>query len=186
MIHRGVQYARAVKLYYRKYGSYPTSIEQLENTNKIRYLRKRYKDPMSPDGMADCSSHRYKTEGADGGGRSAIRQPASAGPTGGSGTATAQQPSRRNRSSRHRSGRNADGTSTGTGTGSTADQGSTGTGPTTGGATGPMEQARARRRPHARSGQQVQGRGNSLLQRQDNYNEWFFIYEPTQDKARAC
>ena len=50
MIHRGVQYERAVRLYYRKNNSYPPSIERLENTNKIRYLRKRYKDPMTPDG----------------------------------------------------------------------------------------------------------------------------------------
>jgi type II secretory pathway pseudopilin PulG len=50
MIHRGVQYARAVKRYYRKFGVYPTSIEQLEETNKIRFLRKRYEDPMATDG----------------------------------------------------------------------------------------------------------------------------------------
>ena len=48
MIHRGVQYERAVRRYYRKFGTYPNIIEQLENTNKIRFLRKRYKDPMSP------------------------------------------------------------------------------------------------------------------------------------------
>ncbi len=50
MIHRGEQYERAVKRFYKKNGRYPTSLEQLEDNNKIRYLRKRYKDPMSPDG----------------------------------------------------------------------------------------------------------------------------------------
>ena len=50
MVHRGEQYERAVRRFYRKMGRYPTSIEQLESTNKIRFLRKRYKDPMSPDG----------------------------------------------------------------------------------------------------------------------------------------
>lgn len=50
MIHRGVEYARAVKKFYKKFGRYPTSIEQLEKTNNIRFLRKRYKDPMSADG----------------------------------------------------------------------------------------------------------------------------------------
>ena len=50
MIHRGEQYERAVKRYYHKFGNYPASIEQLENTNKVRFLRKKYKDPMSPDG----------------------------------------------------------------------------------------------------------------------------------------
>ena len=47
LIHRGEQYKRAIKLYYRKFGSYPSSIEQLENTNNIRFLRKRYTDPMT-------------------------------------------------------------------------------------------------------------------------------------------
>ena len=50
MIHRGVQYARGIKKYYKKFGRYPTSIEQLENTNNIRFIRKRYTDPMSQDG----------------------------------------------------------------------------------------------------------------------------------------
>jgi len=47
LIHRGEQYKRAIKLYYRKFGSYPSSIDQLENTNNIRFLRKRYTDPMT-------------------------------------------------------------------------------------------------------------------------------------------
>ncbi len=47
LIHRGEQYKRAIKLYYRKFGSYPSSIDQLMNTNNIRFLRKRYTDPMT-------------------------------------------------------------------------------------------------------------------------------------------
>ncbi len=48
LIQRGEQYARAIKLYMRKFpGKYPASIEQLENTNNIRFLRRRYKDPMT-------------------------------------------------------------------------------------------------------------------------------------------
>ncbi len=50
MIHRGTEYARAIKKYYKKFGQYPTSIEQLENTNNMRFLRKRYKDPLTKDG----------------------------------------------------------------------------------------------------------------------------------------
>ncbi len=50
MIHRGAQYARAIKKYLRKFGRYPTRLEDLENTNNIRFLRKRYKDPMSAKG----------------------------------------------------------------------------------------------------------------------------------------
>ena len=50
MIHRGTEYARAIKKYYKKSGQYPTTIEQLESTNNIRFLRKRYKDPLTKDG----------------------------------------------------------------------------------------------------------------------------------------
>lgn len=47
LVHRGMEYARAIKKYRRKMGAMPTSIEQLENTNHIRFLRKRYKDPIT-------------------------------------------------------------------------------------------------------------------------------------------
>jgi type II secretory pathway pseudopilin PulG len=47
LIHRGKQYTRAIKLYYKKFGRYPSSIDQLENTNNMRFLRKRYVDPMT-------------------------------------------------------------------------------------------------------------------------------------------
>ena len=46
-VHRGNQYVRAIRLYYKKFGHYPGSIEQLEKTNNIRYLRQRYIDPMT-------------------------------------------------------------------------------------------------------------------------------------------
>jgi type II secretory pathway pseudopilin PulG len=45
MVHRGVQYTRAIKAYYKKLGRYPTKLEDLDNTNNLRYLRKHYKDP---------------------------------------------------------------------------------------------------------------------------------------------
>jgi type II secretory pathway pseudopilin PulG len=47
MIHRGVQYSRAIRAYYKKVGRYPAKIEDLENTNQLRFLRKRYKDPLT-------------------------------------------------------------------------------------------------------------------------------------------
>jgi type II secretory pathway pseudopilin PulG len=47
LVHRGVQYARAVRLFFKKTGRYPTRIEELENTNNRRFLRKRYKDPIT-------------------------------------------------------------------------------------------------------------------------------------------
>lgn len=47
MIHRGVQYSRAIRRFVKKTGRYPTRLEELENTNNIRFLRKRYKDPIT-------------------------------------------------------------------------------------------------------------------------------------------
>lgn len=47
MIHRGVQYSRAIRAYYKKFGRYPTKIEDLESSNNMRFLRKRYKDPLN-------------------------------------------------------------------------------------------------------------------------------------------
>lgn len=47
MIHRGVQYSRAVRKFVNVFRRYPFSIEELENTNNIRCLRKRYKDPIT-------------------------------------------------------------------------------------------------------------------------------------------
>src|SRR5207302_2659976 len=49
LIHRGCQYRRAVKRYFKKFGRYPTRSEDLESTNRLRFLRKRYKDPMNRD-----------------------------------------------------------------------------------------------------------------------------------------
>lgn len=47
LIHRGVQYSRAVRRYFKKFGRYPTRVEELENTNNMRFLRRRYKDPIT-------------------------------------------------------------------------------------------------------------------------------------------
>ena len=50
-VHRGDQYVRAVQLYYRKFRHYPGSVEELEKSNNIRFLRQKYTDPMT--GKAD-------------------------------------------------------------------------------------------------------------------------------------
>jgi type II secretory pathway pseudopilin PulG len=47
--HRGTAYMRAIQHFYKKFGRYPTRVEELESTNNLRFLRKRYKDPMSRD-----------------------------------------------------------------------------------------------------------------------------------------
>ena len=46
-VHRANQYTRAIQLYYRRFGHYPGSMEQLQKSNQIRFLRQSYPDPMT-------------------------------------------------------------------------------------------------------------------------------------------
>jgi hypothetical protein len=72
MIHRGVQYSRAVRRYFKKFGRYPSRIEELESTNNIRFLRQRYKDPITGKDfkplhmMCRCHSGRASAQGSEG------------------------------------------------------------------------------------------------------------------------
>lgn len=50
LVHRGKEYAMAIKKFYHKNGTYPVSLDQLESTNNQRFLRHRYKDPMTESG----------------------------------------------------------------------------------------------------------------------------------------
>lgn len=47
--HRGTAYMRAIQHFYKKFGRYPSRVEELENTNNLRFLRKQYKDPVNRD-----------------------------------------------------------------------------------------------------------------------------------------
>lgn len=47
LVRRGKQYQRAIQLYYRKFGRFPNSLTDLEKTNNIRFLRKKYTDPIT-------------------------------------------------------------------------------------------------------------------------------------------
>jgi type II secretory pathway pseudopilin PulG len=47
LIHRGREYQKAIRRFYLKFGNFPSSLDQLENTNNLRFLRKRYPDPIT-------------------------------------------------------------------------------------------------------------------------------------------
>jgi type II secretory pathway pseudopilin PulG len=51
MIWRGKQYTRGVKLYYRKLGRFPTSLDDLTKpkVGSLRFMRQAYKDPMNKE-----------------------------------------------------------------------------------------------------------------------------------------
>ncbi len=64
-MHRGKQYVRALKLYYKKFGNYPPNVDALvKGTNNLRFLRKKYIDPSTgkdewkPIHLARTSSRR--------------------------------------------------------------------------------------------------------------------------------
>ena len=45
--HRANQYVRGIRLYYKKFGHYPGSIEQLQKSNNQRFVRQKYLDPLT-------------------------------------------------------------------------------------------------------------------------------------------
>jgi len=51
MIWRGKQYARGVKLYYRRMGRFPTNLDDLTKPKlgSLRFMRQAYKDPMNKE-----------------------------------------------------------------------------------------------------------------------------------------
>src|SRR5271156_6014020 len=46
-IDRALQYKRAIQLFYRKYQTYPQTLDDLETTRNLRFLRRRYLDPLT-------------------------------------------------------------------------------------------------------------------------------------------
>lgn len=46
-VHRGQQYIRAIQLYYRRFHAFPPNADALVETNGVRFLRRKYIDPMT-------------------------------------------------------------------------------------------------------------------------------------------
>jgi type II secretory pathway pseudopilin PulG len=197
---RGRQYTRAVQLYYRKFHAYPPNMDALVKTNEIRFLRKKYTDPMT--GKDDWKPIRFgqaKTQtlgffgqpiaGAGSAGGSVL---AGIGPSGGNGLngGSAFGGSGSSIGGSSLFGSSPSGTSPGSttptagspagstpgGTGSTGSTGTTGTG-TSGSDTG-------------LTGQTFGGAGiigfspastrDSIMiyKKKNHYNEWEFVYDP--------
>ncbi len=171
MIHRGAQYARAIKRYYRKFGRYPVTIDQLKNTNNVRFLRKEYKDPMVEDG---------KWKFLHPGDVKIGNAPNVGTPVSAMGTNT-QQPS------------GLGGTNFGTGLGGTnAGTGLGGTNPVTA-ATGPGSSSTTTTGGGAANSQiggfiigvssVSEAEGIHAFDDKTHYNEWYFVYDPTTDRG---
>jgi type II secretory pathway pseudopilin PulG len=199
-MQRGKQYARAIKMYYKKFGAYPPNVDALVKTTNIRFLRRKYIDPTTgKDEWKPVRFGQNKAPTAMG----FFGQPLSGstlagiGPSGGNGVAGATTL--------------GSGLSSTTGSGSTIGSsglsGSTGTGTTSGTSTGTDSSSTGGTDSSASStsasatglsgqtGQTFGGAGiigfspnspkQSILvyKKKNHYNEWEFVYDPLADRT---
>jgi type II secretory pathway pseudopilin PulG len=200
-MHRGKQYARAVKLYYKKFGAYPPTVDALVKTNNIRFLRKRYTDPMT--GVDDWKPVLYgqnKAPTAMG----FFGQPltgstvAGIGPSGGNGVTGATSASSSSFFGSSSSGASTD--SSASATGSTADStgdssGSASNGGSNASSTSASGGTGSNGSSTGLTGQTFGGAGiigfspgspkQSILlyKKKNHYNEWEFVYDPLADQV---
>ena len=195
--HRGMQYRRAIQLYYRQFHAYPPNLDALVATNNVRFLRKKYIDPIS--GKVDWKPILFgqnKTPTAMG----FFGQPLAGGAT----TIAGTGPSGGNLSSGGSGGGILPGgisdifggssgsstTSTPSSTGTTGAAGTSSTGATASGTAG---SSTASSDQSGQSGQTFGGAGiigfepasakQSILiyKKKQHYNEWEFTYDPISD-----
>ena len=96
LIDRGNEYKHAIKLFVRKTGAFPPSIEALENTNRMRFLRHKFDDPFTgkddwrmlhagPGGMIVDSKVNTNKNGVDANGKPLATNPGTSGSNSNSG-----------------------------------------------------------------------------------------------------
>jgi type II secretory pathway pseudopilin PulG len=203
--HRGLQYRRAIQLYYRKFHAYPPNADALVKTNEIRFLRKKYEDPIT--GKADWKPVLFgqnKTPTAMGffgqplaGGATSI---AGIGPSGGNGLGGSSGGSILPGGMGFLSGSSPSSTSSNNPTtdpsaNSNGNPGSAGT-PTSGTTTGGPGSSTGSSSGSDQSGQNGQTFGGAgiigfspastkksilIYKKKDHYNEWEFTYDPISE-----
>ena len=196
LVHRGEQYKIAIKRFLRKNGRYPASLEQLDNTNQIRYLRKHYKDPMTGKdewrilhvGEVQLNAGNGQLQAAGGGGNNLLASPGSTGTNSGFGSGGFGSGTNSGFGNAGTSGIvNTPGT-----TGSTGSTGSNSPGPTIGPSTssGPGSSSFGSGNVQF-GGAGIMGvtstskeKSIKELNGKDHYNEWLFVYDPRLDTTR--
>jgi type II secretory pathway pseudopilin PulG len=210
---RGMQYRHAIRLYYRKFNAYPPSIDALIETNDIRYLRKRYKDPITgQDDWKPILFGRNKTPTAMGFFGQLMAGPsatlAGIGPSGGSGlpgspnsnggfgsglsgSSNDQTPAAGTSGSPDNSG-GSSGTTSGTGnSGAAGAAGSSSSGTASTGISGDATSANLANQTFGGAGiigfSPASPKQSILVYKKKNhYNEWEFTYDPISEmKGRS-
>lgn len=201
LIRRGEQYALAIRRFYKKFGRYPSSIDQLENTNNIRFLRRRYLDPLT--GKDDWAAIQFgQARPPVGFFGQKITQVGGVSPSGpGLSPSTIGQSLGGATSSPFANTSSNSATSSSTFSTGSAGTSSSGTSPSgisggastlnsangpTGGAGNPISSDQLSGRTFgggAIVGVSVPSQKQSLkeFQQKDHYNDWQFVYDPTQD-----
>jgi type II secretory pathway pseudopilin PulG len=190
-VHRGLQYRRAIQLYYRKFHAYPPNLDALVKTNNIRFLRKKYVDPTT--GKAEWKpilfgQAKTQTLGFFGqplaGGASSI---AGVGPTGGNTSTTGSSSvfgSSSTSSTDTSSSTSGSSTSTGSAFGGSSSTGSAfGSSSSTGSSTGSSSNGQTFGGAGI-IGFEPMGTHQSILiwKKKNHYNEWEFVYDPLSDQ----
>jgi type II secretory pathway pseudopilin PulG len=183
-MHRGKQYMRAIKLYYKKFSAYPPNVDALVKTSEIRYLRKKYIDPTTGKeewkpirfGQAKTQTLGFFGQPIAGAGSAGGSVMAGVGPTGGNNPGSGIGGS----GSLFSSGTASSGTTSGTTPSGTTPDPSQASGSSSTSSTGS-------------SGQTFGGVGiigfspnspkQSILvyKKKNHYNEWEFVYDPLTD-----
>jgi type II secretory pathway pseudopilin PulG len=206
LIHRGEQYALAIRRFYKKFGRYPSSVDQLDNTNNIRFLRRHYLDPLT--GKDDWTLIQYgQARPALGFFGQKVTNVGGVSPSGpglspstigtGSSNSTSStfgtSSSSSVFSSPNSGGSNSTSLNFGSSNSSNSSASGTGASGTSGSTTGPTGTA-----GNPISGDQLSGKtfgGGAVVgvsvpsqkqslkefEQQDHYNAWQFVYDPTMD-----
>jgi type II secretory pathway pseudopilin PulG len=196
-MQRGKQYARAIKMYYKKFNAYPPNVDALVKTSNIRFLRKKYIDPTTgKDEWKPVRLGQNKTPTAMGffGQPMAGSTMAGIGSSGGNGVtgATTLGSSSSIFGSSSSSSSSATGTTSSSGT--TTDSGST-TGSTSSTDATLSSTSSSTTGQSGQTGQTFGGVGiigfsptspkQSILvyKKKNHYNEWEFVYDPLADQT---
>jgi type II secretory pathway pseudopilin PulG len=199
MCHRGTQYMRAIQHFYKKFGRYPTRVEELEDTNHLRFLRKRYKDPLlSEHGKEKDFKLLHMQDISKNNGPSLGQMPGLGPPSSGPGQNPLGQP---NPSALGGGAAGGDaGTATGAGGGAGKDaedesdsptpQANSPSSPTgnpafnSGSTTGSgLNGTVFGGGPILGVGSTSKGKTIRVYNKKDHYNDWVFIYDPTSDRG---